>query len=689
VSSNFVTLLGTPPLVGRTLTQDDDAARDGFVVLISHQLWRGRFGGDLRIIGRRIVVDGTSRTVVGVMPPEFTFPAVETALWIPVPIDARDRIALWSTSRRMIGRLRPGASLNDAHDEIRALAPSMRDLFPWSMPAEYGSTAAAQPLHDALVGDVRAMLWLMLAAVSVVLLIACANVSHLLVARTRARRGELAIRSSLGASRGRLLRHVFTEGALLVSAGVWLGLPLGLAGTRALATWLPADMPRPVTAVLDVRLLAFGGAAVAAVVMLVALVPAVRASRLDLAPQLAESGRAESGRDSRWTSNVLVAAQVALAIVLVVTASLLVRSLRNLAAVSPGFAAEQLLSARVSPPSFRFGAEASRRDLYQRVLDRAAALPGVTRAALADTLPFAGEAFGSVFAIEGRPDPAKTGEWPLADIAASVSPGFFESLGIRLTEGRGFADEDSLTAMRVVVISESLARRYWPGESALGRRVTFPGDPAGLRTIVGVVSDVKWERITDEAPTALYLPVAQRTPDAMRIIVRVSGDSAVAVAHLRSIVRSIDPDTPVDQIRPLGDFLAASVQQPRFAATLLSVLAIAGLVLGAIGIFATIADHVARRRREIGIRVALGARPTDVIRTVAGGTLLVVACGAAIGVAAALAVSRLFEAMLFGVTATDTVSFALSALVLALTAAAAAYLPARRAASIEPLVALR
>ena len=688
VSPNFVTLLGARPQLGRGLLEGDELARDGAVVLIAHQLWRSRFGGDPAILGRRVVVDGVARAVVGVMPADFAFPAVETQLWIPIA-SPTDRIAMWATSRRLIGRLRPHASMADAHAEVRTLAPSMRALFPWNMPADYGQTAAAIPLQESLVQHVRTTLMLLLGAVGVVLLIACVNVSHLLVARALARRRELAIRASLGAARGRILRHVLAEGILFVAAGVAAAVPIGYAGVRVLAASLPAEMPRPVGINADARMILFATVAVAAAALLVGLVPALRASRIDLASQLADTQRTGAGRGTRWTSNVLVAAQMALAVVLVVTASLLVRSLANLSAISPGFAADHVLSVRISPPQYRFKDVAARNDLYATILERTAAGPGVTAVAVTDRLPFSGEVFGSVFVIEGRPNPATTGEWPMADVSATVSPGYFGALGVAVTAGRPFNAEDTSTSQRVAIVSETLARRYWPGEQVVGRRFTFPGDVAGMRTIVGVVADVKWERVTDDAKGSLFVPLAQGSPASMRLVVRAGADANATFEHLRSVVRSVDRDTPVDQMRTLDALVAASVEQPRFAATLLSGFAIAGLLLGAIGIFGTISDHVTQRRREIGVRMALGARRPDVVRTVLGGTFLVVSAGAAVGIALAAGVTHLFGALLFGVEPTDAVTFVTSLAVLMLTAIAAAYAPARRAASIDPISALR
>ena len=689
VSPNLQTLLGTPPLLGRTLTDGDELDRNGVVAVIAYDLWRARFAGDPAIVGRQITVDGTSRTIVGVMPPLFAFPAVETQLWLPSSINPSDRIGLWSTSRRMIGRLRPGFSVADAHLDVRTLAPSMRTLFPWSMPADYGRTAAAVPLRESLVQNVRPMLGLLLGAVAVVLLIACVNVSHLLVARTLARRRDFAIRASLGASRGRLLTHTLAEGIVLVVGGVIAAWPVGYAAIRYLSSWLSTDMPRPVTFTFDARLSLFAALAVGGAVLLVGLLPAIRASRVDVAPQLTDGQRTGASRHTRWTANVLVATQMAFAVVLVITAVLLVRSLRNLSAVSPGFRTEQVLSARISPPPHRYATVASRRELYGGVLAHAATIPGVTAAAVGNTIPFSGDVFSSVFIIDGRPNPATTGEWPLADVSATVSPRFFDVLGISLRAGRVFSDDDTGSSMRVAIISESIARRYWPGESPLGRRFTFPGDRDGMRTIVGVVADVKWQRINDEPQSSLYVPLAQGSPGPMRLVLRTANEPAATFAHVRSVVRTLDSDTPVDQMRPIEDWIAASVAQPRLAATLLSGFAAAGLLLAAIGIYGTISDHVTRRRREIGVRMALGARAPDVVRTVVAGTFVVLAAGAAAGVAVAFAVTRAFASLLYGVTATDTATFIASVGLLLLTALVAAFAPARRAVRIEPIRAFR
>jgi predicted permease len=688
VSPNFVTLLGARPLRGRALADGDELSREGAVVLIAHQLWRGRFGADPNIVGRRAIVDGTPRTIVGVMPPSFAFPAIETQMWIP-SAGPNDRIALWSTSRLMVGRLRPGASVSDADAEVRAIAPAMRALFPWSMPADYGRTAAAVPLRDALVKNVRTTLLLLLAAVATVLLIACVNVSHLLLARTRARERELAIRMSLGAGSARILKHLFAEGVLIVALGLAVALPLAFTAVQILTAWLPADLPRPVEIAPDARTLLFMAAVLSAAVLLVGLLPALRASRFDLAPRLADTQRGGERRATRWMSNALVGVQMALAVVLIVTATLLVRTLTNLSALSPGFEVQSLLSARISPPSFRFADAPSKRELYASVLERAAQIPGVSAAAVTDPLPFGGETFGGVFVIEGRPDPAKTGEWPMADVSAVVSTGVFDTLGIALTEGRIFTGDDTATAMRTAVVSETLARRYWPGESPLGRRFTFPGDPAGMRTIVGVVADVKWVKVTDEPQGSLYVPLSQASPNAMRLVTRTNGDAQTTFEQLKSIVRTVDPDTPVDQMRTLLSLVNASVEQPRFAASLLSTFAIAGLLLGAIGIYGTVAEHVTERRREIGIRIALGAQRGDVIRGVVRGTLTVVACGALAGVAAAVASSRVFATLLFGVTPTDVTTLVVAVGALTATAVAAAYPPARRASSVDPLASLR
>ena len=689
VSPNLMPLLGVTAVRGRALEDGDERASNGAVVVISHEFWRSRFGGDPGVLGRLVTLDGTSRTIVGVMPRDFDFPTPATQLWTPAVVDLNNRIALWSSSRHIIGRLRPGATFPLADAEVRTIAPLMRALFPWGMPADYGQNASLIPLKHALVADVRPLLTLLLAAVATVLLIACVNVSNLLVARTLARQRELAIRASLGAARGRILRQVLTEGALLVLCGLVLGVPVAYGGMDLLATSLPADMPRSVTLALDGRLLAFAAAALATCALIVGVFPALRAAQVDLVPRMAEGERTGQSRRTRWTSNLLVGTQMALAVMLVVSAVLLARTLANLHAVSTGFAVEQVVSARISPPQFRFPNAAARRDLYSQVLERAASAPNVVSAAVTDRLPLGGETYGSVFSIEGRPDPARTGEWPIADVSAIVSPAFFSTLGMPVQTGRTFTADDAETSQRVAVISESLANKYWPGESPIGRRFGFPGDGNRLRTIVGVVADVKWERVTDKLRTALYVPIAQAEPAAMRVVIRTTAGPSAAQEHIRSIVRGIDRDTPVDRPRAMADLVATAVEGPRFAALLVAAFAVAGLLLGAIGIYGTVSDHVAQRRREIGVRIALGAQKADVFRAMLGGTMTVVAAGTVAGLAGAAVITRLFASMLFEIAPTDPVTFALAVGILAATAVLAGYLPARRASRVDPLSALR
>jgi putative ABC transport system permease protein len=323
------------------------------------------------------------------------------------------------------------------------------------------------------------------------------------------------------------------------------------------------------------------------------------------------------------------------------------------------------------------------------VLERVAGVPGVVNAAVTDRLPLAGETYGSVFIIEGRPDPARTGEWPLADVSAIVSPAFFSTFGVTAKAGRTFNADDTETSQRVAVVSESLANRYWPGESPIGRRFGFPGDGNRVRTIVGVVADIKWESVTDAARTALYVPIAQAAPGVMRIVVRTMGDPSAAHEQIRSIVRGIDRDTPVDRTRTMADLVAGAVEAPRFAAGLVAAFALAGLLLGAIGIYGTVADHVAQRRREIGVRMALGAQRADVFRAMLGGTMMVVAAGTLAGLAGAAIITRLFATMLFEIAPTDPLTFAAAVGILGATAVLAGFLPARRAARVDPLSALR
>lgn len=688
-SSNLFSILGVDAILGRAFLATESQTGSDAVVILSYGLWQARFGGDPAIMGEQIRLDSTNRTVVGVMPAGFHFPDANTELWVPLALDPANHVDLWSTTATMIGRLRPGVTLVQARAEVAALAPQMLQLFPWSMPEKYGRQATAVPLREHLVGDVRPMLLILLGAVGFVLLIACVNVANLLLVRTAARQRELAIRAALGAGRRRLMRQLLTESMILALLGGALGLLLAIWGVQALTASLPSNTPRLSEIGIDGRVLAVTLVVALATGLLFGLLPAFRSARSNAQAVLKEGGRGSSaGRERRHLSGVLVVSEVALAVVLVTGAGLLMRSFLRLLQTDPGFRTEQLLSATIAPPTFRYTTEPSRRLFYQELVERIDALPGVQTAAVTSRLPFGGKNYGSVFAVEGRPDPARTGNWPWADVGAVVSTGYLHTVGAPLLRGRGFTEADREGAPGVVLINESLARHFWPHEDPLGKRIRQPGD-TGWSTIVGIVGDVKHDQLGEAQKGAFYRPLLQRSVDYPSVVVRTTADPDAFTVRLRDAVASVDSDTPVSDIRTMTQLVSTSLARPRFAMALLAAFGVLALVLGAVGIYGVIAYSVSQRTHEIGLRMALGAQPGDVLRMVTRhGTALTLA-GIATGLAASFALTRLLASLLYGVSTLDPVTFIAAPILLFAVALLASYVPAHRAARIDPVIALR
>src|SRR5688500_14336759 len=466
VSSGIFQLLGVTAAHGRTFQPGDDRPGAEPVVILGYGLWQRRFGGDPTVIDRNIQIDGIQRRVIGIMPPGTLVPSLSTELWVPLTLDPADATTLWSTSAgTLVGRLRPGASIDQAKAEVAALAPQMREHFPWDMPADYGATATAVPLREFMVGDMRSPLLILLGAVALVLLIACVNVANLLLARASSRTQETAVRSALGANRARLTRQHLTESLVLGLAGAAAGLVVGNAAVPLLVRMLPADTPRIDEITLDLRVLAFTLAVAIGSALIFGLLPALRASALALASGLSQGERGSAGSAvRRRLSSALVVAEVALAVVLVIGSGLMLKGFWRLANSDPGFRPENVVSATIAPPDFRYGTPAQRRELHSQLLGRLAALPGARETAVADRVPFGGRAYGSVFVIAGRPHPARSGgEWPWADVRAAVSDGYFATLGVPLVRGRAFTAADRADAPGVAVISRSLAEKQWPG----------------------------------------------------------------------------------------------------------------------------------------------------------------------------------------------------------------------------------
>jgi putative ABC transport system permease protein len=696
VTANLLPMLGVPPLIGRLFAPDEDAPGRQHTVVLGYRLWQRRFGGDPSVLGRAIVLDGEAHTVVGVMPRGFAFPpfwARGAEMWAPMPL--ADRAANRNAqSLRVFGRLSPSTSLPQARAEIATLTARLEQAYPGT-----NRDVRVLSLEDIVVGDVRAALLVLLGAVAFVLLISCANVAHMLLARAAARHKEVALRVALGASRGRMIRQLLTESVLLASIGGVAGVLLAAAATRAVVAFGPADIPRLDATELDLRVLVFAVGVSFLTGIAFGLAPAVQASAPDLNRGLRESERGSTaGAGRHRLRRLLMASEVALALVLLVGAGLMIRTFVALRGVDPGFRPDHVLTAVVSVTGSTAAAPGRRLAFYRDVLDRVRALPGVVSAGAINHLPLAGDMWGWPFAVEGRPRPA-AGESPTATFRV-VLPGYFEAMKLPLVRGRDFNDRDALGAPGVVIVNEWMARRHWPGEDPIGRRITFDDldkNPQWI-TVVGVSRDAARSDWAAPPEEEMYLPLLQgkgylESPAPhytyVTVVARTRSEPAALVPALREAVRSADRGVTLSEVQTMDEVVARSTASPRFYLLLLGSFAAVALALAAIGIYGVMSYSVARRNTEIGIRMALGARSGDVLRLVMREAVGVVAIGGGVGLAVALLLTRLMGALLYGVGATDPVTFALVAALLALVALLATYVPARRAIRVDPLKALR
>ena len=696
VTSRFFDVLGARAELGRTLLEGEDQPGRDRLAILGHALWRQRFGGDRGVVGRSIVVDGIPRTIVGVMPATFRFPSPAVDLWVPVSLDASPANIgrYWGTSHlNIIGRLRPGVSVARAQQEIATLVDRSRSSFPWRMPDAWGTGVTVVPLERKVVGDIGPMLLLLFGSVAVVLLIACVNVANLLLGRAAGREREIAIRASLGAGRGRIVRQLLTESLMLGLAGGALGLVVAAVGVRALLLLIPEGMPRVTEVAIDTRVLVFTMVTALATGLGFGLAPALRASRPTLQAILGATRNAGGTVARRRLSELLVVGQIALGVVLVAGAGLLIKSFWRLHQVELGFRPEQVIAADIPIPAFPSDSMIRGRAFFERVLEQARTMPGVRSAAVASVLPFGGVgSMQSSFAadIEAHPVPPG-GSVPML-VQTVVSDDYFTTMGIPLLRGRGFtlADRDSTPA--VAVVDELTARQLWPNADPLGQRFK----PVWVKrwvTVVGVVGTVKRDSLSSAGEVSIYLSTRNTAgfwfPTQMTLVLRTDAGVTTLAPRLRDAVASVDPTVPVKAVRPLVDLVSASAARARFTMLLLATFAAVALVLGAVGVYGVVAYAVARRTREIGVRMALGARASDVLAMVLreGGTLTAV--GVALGIAGALAASRVLAGFLFGVTPTDLAVFVSVPAVLGAVALGACVIPARRAARVDPVTAIR
>ena len=696
VTSRFFDVLGVRAEVGRTFLDGEDLPGRDRVTVLGHALWQQRFAGDRGIIGRTIVVDGIPRVVVGVMPAGFRFPSPSIDFWIPVSLDASPANVgrYWGMSQlNVIGRLRPGVSVAQAQHDAAVLVDRSRSLFPWRMPDAWGTGVTVVRLERKVVGDVGPMLLVLFGSVAVVLLIACVNVANLLLGRAAAREHEIAIRASLGAGRGRIVRQLLTESVMLGLIGGGLGMVIAVAGVRGLLILVPAGMPRVTEVSIDARVLAFTLITALTAGIGFGLAPALRASRPRLQGILGVARIAGGTLARRRLSDGLVVAQVALGVVLVTGAGLLLKSFWRLHQEKLGFVAEHVVSADIPVPSFPSDTAVRGRAFFEAVLERARAIPGVKSAALASVLPFGGVgSMRSSFAAAIEANPIPPGSAGPMLVRTIVVDDYFKTMGIPLLRGRGFSAADRDGAPAVALVDELTARRLWPNADPLGQRFRAVWLKSWT-TVVGVVGSVKRDSLNSAGEVGVYLPMGNTPalwfPPQMTLIVRSDRDVAALASQIRSAVAAVDPTVPVKAVRPVTDLVSDSAARARFAMVLLATFAAVALTIGAVGIYGVVAYAVARRTREIGVRMALGAKTTDVLGMVLREGGILAGAGVALGIAGALAASRLLAGFLFGVTPNDAAVFVSVPVLLGLVALGACAIPARRASRVDPVVALR
>ncbi len=687
VSAGFFQMLGAEAALGRVLLPDDDQEANENVVLLSSALWHSRFGAEREIIGRTITLNGLPHTVVGVMPAGFDFPNDKTEIWRPMamsPQAAQNREGKWL---KVAGRLKPGVSFEQASAEMNTIAGRLAESYPKTN-AEWGVNLI--PLHEELVGDTSRFLLTLFGAVLFVLLIACVNVANLLLARSAARRKENAIRAALGAGRLRLLRQLLVENMLLGALGGALGLALAFSSLHTLIALSPADVPGLSRATIVGRVLVFTVALSLLTTLLFGLVPAWRASKPDLNETLKDSGHATTGKSGRRLQDFLVVAEVAAGVVLLVGAGLMIRSFLRLQAVEPGFNPNNVLTMRVMLPANKYGDNHQSIAFFEQALERIKTLPGVVSAGAVQDLPLGKNEMHFGFSIEGRPE-VQAAARPEAAYRA-VTEDYLRTMGIPLVAGRAFTAADTLQTTPVVMVNQTMARRFWPDDDPLGKRIRFgePNDP--VYTIVGVVGDIKHLGLADNESAAIYQPHAQKRFAWLRwmsIVVRADTAPRGLIAAIRGRIAEVDRAQPAYDIATMDQLLSESVMRPRFSTFLFSLFALLALMLAAVGLYGVMSYAVAQRTHEIGLRMALGAQVRDVLKLIVGRGMTLTVLGLVIGLAGAIAFTRVLKTLLFNVSTTDPLTFASVAGLLLGVALFACYVPARRAAKLDPLVALR
>ena len=698
VSAEFFDVLGVKPLLGRTFRPGEDGPDAPRVAVISEGLWRRRFGADSSLIGQSIAIDGTPREVIGIVPGDFGFPTVGTDVWVTIVLDPKLIATVWGAqSATLIGRLKPSVTVAQAAAEHRALIPVVRESFPFDLPDIWGMQQAnrVQALDAAMGAAVAGRLTLLLAAVGVVLLIACVNVANLNLTRLAGREREVAVRQALGGSRVRVARQLLVEQLVVATAGGLAGIGLALIATPLLVGWLPPETPRLDEIRIDPRVMGFTGLAILVAAMLASVGPLLRLPGAGRAELLGASSRgASAGRTRHRMLGALVGTEVALSVMLVIGAAVLGRSLTRLLSVDPGVVLERVTTARVTPNPTWCKDEAgpctctgtSCRAFFPALEERLAAMPGVRGVALGSTIPLDGGYYTFPMDIEDHPIPPGGAAYLLG--SHTVSPGYFTVLGIPLLEGRPFDKRDRGPDNPVVIVNRALARRFWPNQSALGKHIKPVWMPTQA-TIVGVVGDARYEGLNrDEASVDFYMPMEQWSVGSMTVALKLEAGAPIE-PMLRREVTAIDPTATVTQVRTMEDVLLASAAPSMVTAKLIGLFALIALLLGTIGIYGVLSYGVAQRRREIGIRMAIGAEPRAVRGLVVGRAARLLAGGLAAGLLVAWLGASVLKGFVYGIAVRDPVTFAAVPFLFIVVGVVASWLPVRRATQVSPTEVMR
>jgi putative ABC transport system permease protein len=691
VSPGFLEMLDIHPQLGREFTQEEGTPAGRPVVILTEAIWRSRYHADPNIVGSVVTLDSVSSSVVGVLPADAHFPFMPkadifTPRYFELSLMTPQRLRLGVGYLSMIARLRAGTSLVDANNELAVLNQRYHEQNPAAPDASPGTTMAAASLRDEVVGDVRPKILILSGAVGVVLLIACANVASLLLSRAFARKQEIATRAAIGASRGAIVRQLLTESMLLALTAGALGVGLGWAATRALATWGASQVPQGFPVSLDVRVLLFTLAISLLAGIAFGIFPAAQLARIDLNATLRAEGRSASpGRSGSMTRSLLVVSQVALSLVLLIAAGLLLRSFNQLMHVDPGFDAQNLLTMNLSLSTTKYAKPDQQVAFFDDVLQRVSSQPGIRSAAISAALPLTFKRITPVLP-EGQPE-VPLAQRPFIDIEA-ISPSWFETMRVPMRAGRTFTGADNAAAPQGVIINETFARQFWPSQTAVGKKI-FVGRRPEAALVVGVAYDVKNQGLEKETQPQLYLPFPQLPWSDMNLLVRTDIPPASAVAAVRAQIAAVDSNQPIDAIQTAEDLIGTSRAQPRFTMLLVGCFSATALLLAVVGVYGVLSYSVGQRRQEFGIRLALGAHRSDILRIVMRQAMFLATCGIVAGLCTALALTRFLQHVLFKTGSHDLATFLLSPLLFLCVAAIASYLPARRAMKFEPVEILK